>query len=406
MTRPRVVVTGIGGLCCLGRNVDEIWQSMQAGRCGIGPLTIPDKDDLKTEIAGEIKELPPHEFDRRKLTSTGRIGLLAALAAAEALKQAGLSAEDRPPMRIGAVTGVGVYGGDAVEAAYRAIFLNHKKRTDIFTVPKAMPSTAAVHTSMIHGLTGPVFGVTSACSSSNHAFLSALDLLRAGRADAIVAGGSDAPLSYGVVKAWESMRILAKTGCRPFSADREGLVLGDGAGALVLETLESAQKRGAPILAELLGAGMSADASDIVAPTLEGPVTAIRECLADSGLDISDIDYINAHGTATLGNDRTETAAIREVFGKHADGISVSSTKSMHAHCLGASGALEAIACINAIRDGVIPPTVNYTEPDPECDLDITPNEARKRDVSVAVSNSFAFGGANAVVAFRAYDQA
>ena len=266
-----------------------------------------------------------------------------------------------------------------------------------------MPSTAAVHTSMIHGLKGPVYGVTSACSSANHAFSTALDLLRAGRADAIVAGGSDAPLSYGVVKAWESMRILAKTGCRPFSADREGLVLGDGAGVLVLETLESAERRGATILAELLGSGLSADAGDIVAPTVEGPASAIRDCLANAGLDPSEIDYINAHGTATLGNDRIETAAIREVFGKRADDISVSSTKSMHAHCMGASGALEAIACLGAIREGIIPPTVNYTEPDPECDLDVTPNVARQRKVSVALSNAFAFGGANSVIAFRAF---
>jgi nodulation protein E len=401
MTKPRIVVTGMGGLCCIGRNAAEIWDSMRAGVCGIGPLSIADKHDLKTAIAGQITELPEHEFDKRKLVSTGRFGLLAALAADEALRQAGLSAGERPAMRIGAVIGVGVYGGDAVERAYRDVFLDGKKRTDIFTVPKAMPSSAAVHVSMLHDLTGPVFGVTSACASANHAISTALDMLRAGRADAIVAGGSDAPLSYGVVKAWEAMRILAKTGCRPFSADREGLVLGDGAGALVLETAENAERRGAPVLAELAGAGLSADASDIVAPTMEGPVAAIRDCLADAGLDPSDVDYINAHGTATLGNDRTETQAIRAVFGSHADTLSVSSTKSMHAHCLGASSALEAIACIQAIREGIVPPTVNYTEPDPDCDLDVTPNKARKRDISVALSNAFAFGGANSVIAFK-----
>jgi len=205
-----------------------------------------------------------------------------------------------------------------------------------------------------------------------------------------------------VVKAWESMRILAKTGCRPFSADRDGLVLGDGAATLVLETLESAERRGATILAELVGAGLSADASDIVAPTVEGPAAAMRDCLSDAGLVPVEIDYVNAHGTATAGNDKIETQAIREVFGTHADRLSVSSTKSMHAHCMGASGALEAIACLGAIREGIVPPTVNYTVPDPECDLDITPNVAKKRDVRVALSNAFAFGGANSVVAFRA----
>lgn len=401
MNRKRVVVTGIGGLCCLGKNVPEIWSSMRNGVCGIGPLTIPDKHDLKTAIAGQIAELPEHDFDKRKLVSISRFGLLAALAADEALRQAGLDARERPDMRIGSVIGVGVFGGDAIEEAYRAIFLEGKKRTDIFAVPKAMPASAAVHTSMIHGLKGPVYGVTSACASSNHAFSTALDMLRAGRADAIVAGGSDASLSYGIVKAWESMRILAKTACRPFSADREGLVLGDGAGVMIMETLESAERRGAPILAEIAGAGLSADASDIVAPTVEGPASAMRDCLADAGLDPADVDYINAHGTGTMGNDRIETQAIREVFGKRADALSVSSTKSMHAHCLGASGAIEAIACLQAIRDGIIPPTVNYSEPDPECDLDVTPNVARERKVSVAISNAFAFGGANSVVAFK-----
>jgi nodulation protein E len=197
------------------------------------------------------------------------------------------------------------------------------------------------------------------------------------------------------------MRVLAKTGCRPFSADREGLVLGDGAGVLVLERLDHAEKRGAPILAELAGAGLSADAGDIVSPTLEGPVSAMKACLADAGLALEDVDYINAHGTATLANDRTETQAIRTVFGKHADALSVSSTKSMHAHCLGASAALEAVACVHAIRDGIIPPTIAYNEPDPECDLDVTPNIARERPVRAAISNAFAFGGANATIAFR-----
>ncbi|TCD15956.1 beta-ketoacyl-[acyl-carrier-protein] synthase family protein [Oricola cellulosilytica] len=402
MTRPRIVVTGMGGLCCLGKNTDEIWAAMRKGTCGIGPLTIPDKDDLKVSIAGEIAELPGHDLDRRQLATMGRFGLLAVLASGEALRQAGLDAGQMPEMRIGAVIGTGVYGGDAVEQSYRSVFREGKKRTDIFTVPKAMPASPSVQTSMAHGLTGPVFGVTSACSSSNHAIASAVDLLVLGRADAVVAGGSEAPLSYGVLKAWESMRILAKTGCRPFSADREGLVLGDGAGALVLETLEHANARGATILAEIAGSGFSADASDIVSPTLEGPVAAMRDCLENSGLSPEDVDYINAHGTSTQANDKIETEAIRAVFGKHADALSLSSTKSMHAHCLGASGALEAIACINAIRYGIVPPTVNYTESDPDCDLDVTPNEARRRPVSVALSNAFAFGGTNAVIAFKA----
>ncbi|WP_421855905.1 beta-ketoacyl-[acyl-carrier-protein] synthase family protein [Oricola sp.] len=404
MAAPRVVVTGIGGLCCIGKNATEIWQALRAGTCGIGPLTIHDKDDLKVAIAGEIAELPEHELDKRQLMTMGRFGLLAVLAAGEALAQAGLKGEDRPAMNIGAIIGAGVYGGDAMEKAYRDVFRDGKKRAEIFTVPKAMPASPSVQTSMVHGLKGPVLGVTSACSSSNHAIATAYDMLRLGRADAIVAGGSEAPLSYGVLKAWESMRILAKTGCRPFSADREGLVLGDGAGAIVMETLESAERRGATILAEIAGAGLSADAGDIVSPSVEGPAAAIRACLAEAGLAPGDVDYINAHGTATSANDRVETEAIRAVFSADADGISVSSTKSMHAHCLGASGALEAIACIGAICNGVVPPTANYNEADPQCDLDVTPNTARERKVDVALSNAFAFGGANAVVAFKAFD--
>lgn len=401
MEKRRVVVTGMGGVCSLGRNSAEIWDAMRSGRCGIGELTIPDKDDLKVSIAGQIAELPEHSLDRRQLATMGRFGLLAVLAAGEALEQAGLGDRENRTGRIGAVIGTGVYGGDAVEESYRSVFREGKKRTDIFTVPKAMPASPSIQASMVHGLTGPVFGVSSACSSSNHAIAMALDMLRAGRADVMVAGGSEAPLSYGVLKAWESMRILAKTGCRPFSADREGLVLGDGSGVLVMETEEHAKRRGATILAEVAGAGLSADAGDIVSPTVEGPSAAILDCLRDAGLAPADIAYINAHGTATSANDRVETQAIRQVFGVHADKLSVSSTKSMHAHCLGASGGLEAIACVNAIRHGIVPPTVNYTGPDPDCDLDVTPNTARERQVDAALSNAFAFGGANAVIAFK-----
>lgn len=397
----RVVVTGIGGVSSIGATATEIWQSMRSGKCGIGPLTIPNHEDLRITIAGQIGRLPEHDLDRRQLATMGRFTLLAVLSASEALADAGVDPRALDPYRIGAVIGTGVYGGDAMEEAYRAIFIEHQRRTNIYTVPRAMPASPAGHVSMVHGIKGPVFGVTSACSSANHALAIALDLLRAGRADVMVAGGTDAPLTFGTMKAWEAMRVLAKTGCRPFSADREGLVLGDGAGVLVLERLEHAERRGANILAEFAGAGLSADAGDIVSPTLEGPVAAMRACLADAGLEPDGVDYVNAHGTATQANDKTETRAIRAVFGNHADALSVSSTKSMHAHCLGASAALEAIACVNAIRHSVVPPTIGYNAPDPDCNLDVTPNQARERPVRAALSNAFAFGGANAVVAFR-----
>ncbi len=376
---------------------------MRAGRCGLGPIVNEPLYDVKVTFGGEIAELPEHDIDKRALTTMSRFGLLAVLAAKQATAQAGLATGNFDADRAGACVGVGVYGADAVETNYRDILVAGKKRANVFTVPKAMPGAPAGQVSMACGLTGPVYGVTSACSSSNHAIASAVDQIRLGRADVMLAGGTDTPINFGVMKAWEALRVLAREACRPFSADRDGLALGDGAGIVVLESLEHAQARGATILAELAGVGLSADAADITSPTVEGPAAAMQRCLADAGLDVSDVDYINAHGTATQYNDRIETQAIRRVFGEAADGISVSSTKSMHGHCLGASGAVEVIACVNAIRENIVPPTAGYTTPDPECDLDVTPNVARERTVDVALSNAFAFGGTNAVLAFKRF---
>ncbi|MCX8572372.1 MULTISPECIES: beta-ketoacyl-[acyl-carrier-protein] synthase family protein [Hyphomicrobiales] len=402
MTRQRIVITGIGGLCALGNGAPAIWDAMRNGRSAIGQLVQSPLHDLKTRTGAEIAELPDHGIDRRQLVSMDRFSLLAVISAREAMAQAGLVSTDANTYRMGTVVGVGVCGWEAIEENYRAILLDGKNRAGIFTVPKVMPGAAAGQVSMSLGLRGPVFGVTSACSSSNHAFAAAMDQLRLGRADVMVAGGTDAPLVWGIVKAWEALRVLSPDTCRPFSADRQGLVLGEGAGMAVLETYEHAVARGATILAELAGAGMSGDASDIVAPTVEGPTAAMRACLLDAGLAPEEVDYINAHGTGTKANDQIETAAIKRVFGAHAHKLSVSSTKSMHAHCLGASGALEMIACVMAVREGLVPPTANYREADADCDLDVTPNVARKRDVRVAISNGFAFGGTNAVVAVKA----
>ena len=249
---------------------------------------------------------------------------------------------------------------------------------------------------------GRFFGVTSACSTANHSIATAMDQLIAGRADVMLAGGTDASISFGVMKAWEALRVLAPEICRPFSVGRQGLVLGEGAGVAVLETLEHAQRRGATILAELAGVGMSADASDIVAPTVEGPRDAMLACLDDAGLAPGEIDYLNAHGTGTTANDRIETEAIKLAFGEHAYRLAISSTKSMHGHCLGASAAIELIACVKAMETGIVPPTANYLEKDPDCDLDVTPNTPGRRQIRAAMSNSFAFGGTNAVIAVKA----
>lgn len=406
MCAKRIVITGLGGLCSLGTSAGEIWQAMRAGRVGIGPVENEDLYEVKIRIGGEIKTLPEHGLDRRRVVTMDRFSLLAAIAAGEALGQSGLEVNDGNSGRIGAVVGVGICGWHSIEENYRSVLLGGRSRAAIFTVPRVMPGAASGQVSMVHGLKGPVFGATSACSSSNHAMALAADQLRLGRADVMLAGGADAPLVYGIMKAWEALRVLAPDACRPFSADRQGLVLGEGAGIVVLETLEHARARGATILAEFAGIGMSADAADIVAPTLEGPMAAMRACLDEAGIAPDEVDYINAHGTATKANDRIETEAIKQVFGDHARRLSISSTKSMHAHCLGASGALEMIACVNAIREGVVPPTAGYREADPECDLDVTPNKARSRSVNVAISNAFAFGGTNAVVAVRTAPEA
>ncbi|MFC3326939.1 beta-ketoacyl-[acyl-carrier-protein] synthase family protein [Mesorhizobium cantuariense] len=400
--RQRVVITGMGGICGLGTNAPTIWSEMRAGRSAIGTISNSPLYDLKVRVGCEIKTLPDHGIDRKQTVSMDRFSLLATIAAREAMQQSGLVSNEATTYRMGAVVGVGVCGWEAIEESYRAILLEGKNRAGIFTVPKVMPSAASGHVSMSLGLRGPVFGVTSACSSSNHAIASAVDQIRLGRADVMVAGGTDAPLAWGILKGWEALRVLAPDTCRPFSADRQGLSLGEGAGMAVLETYEHAMARGATILAEIAGAGLSADASDIVAPTIEGPTAAMRACLADAGLNPEDVDYLNAHGTGTKANDQIETAAIKRVFGDHAYKLSVSSTKSMHAHCLGASGALEMIACVMAIREGIVPPTANFREADPDCDLDVTPNVARERKVRAAISNGFAFGGTNAVLAFKA----
>lgn len=400
--RKRIVVTGIGGLCGLGNDVSSIWKAMRDGRPAIGELGSPVLADIKVKIGSEIKALPEHGIERKRTVSMDRFSLFAVIAAREALARSGLRVDEENSRRIGAVVGVGVFGAETTDENYRKVLIEQKPRAEIFTVPKIMPGAAAGQVSMNLGLRGPTFGVTSACSSSNHAFASAMDQLLLGRADVMLAGGAEAPLSWGVLKGWDALRIMAPDTCRPFSADRLGVVMGEGAGIAVLETYEHAKARGATILAELAGVGMSADASDIVAPTVEGPVAAMQACLADAGLNPEDVDYLNAHGTGTKANDQIETVAIKQAFGDHARRLSVSSTKSMHAHCLGASGAIEAIACIMAIREGIVPPTANYREPDPDCDLDVTPNVARERKVRAAVSNSFAFGGTNAVVAFKA----
>jgi nodulation protein E len=343
-------------------------------------------------------------FTRSELGFYDRTTQLALVAAAEAVAHAGLELSDEERLRAATVIGTALTGMGTIDDAYRAVFEDGKNRVHPFVVPRLMTSAACSNISMKHGLKGPAFTVTTACSSANHAMGQAFHLVRSGAADVAVTGGAEAPLVFGVIKAWEGLRVMSKDACRPFSKTRNGMVQGEGAAIFVIETAERAQARGADILAEIVGFGMSADAGDIVNPSADGAGRAMRGALTDGGLNPEDIGYINAHGTGTAANDRTECLAVRTVFGAHADALMISSTKSMHGHCLGGAGAVEMVALVHALRAGIIAPTINFDEPDPQCDLDVVPNEARRAPVTAAMSNSFAFGGLNAVIACRRWD--
>jgi nodulation protein E len=400
----QIVVTGAGCVSALGHSVEAFWSALRDGRCGLGKLDESASSDLKVSMVGAIPAPDPRQMlDARRLPMMDRFSVLAIVAVKQALAQSGLPLE-HVGHRIGCVVGVGVAGGEAIEDMYRKIFLEGAKRANVFTVPRVMPSAPASQISMAYGIRGPVFTVSSACASSNHAVATTVWLLRNGVFDAAIVGGTEAPLTYGILKAWEALRVMAPDTCRPFDRHRKGLVLAEGAGMVVLERADHAKGRGAEILAQIAGVGMSADAADLVAPTLEGPAAAIRACLADANLSVDVIDYINTHGTGTVANDITEIKVIKTVFGEDARRLSISSTKSMHGHALGASGSLELVAVIEAIRRGIVPPTINIEELDPECDLDVTPGYARERPIRAAVSNAFAFGGTNAVIAMKRFE--
>jgi nodulation protein E len=404
MTLPRAVITGCGCLSPLGDTAQETWAGMASGKNGIAPIeNIQLDDDLNIKIGGQVKRDLSNMFEKRLMRMYDRFSLLAIAAAQEALAHSGLEITEENAPRVGAVIGVGNCGWEAVEEGFIRALVEGKKRSKIFAVPRAMPSAPACNVSMQLGLQGPTYGVTSACSSSNHAFASALQMIRAGQADVVVAGGAEAPIMFGVLRAWEALRIVAPDRCSPFDLERRGLVLGEGSGVVILETLEHAQARGATIHAEFAGAGSSADAGDLVIPKPAGPTNAIRNCLNDAKLNPEDVDYINAHGTGTKANDAIECGVIRTVFGEHADRLSLSSTKSMHGHALGGAGAIEMIACIGAVKNNIVPPTINYQTPDPACDLDVTPNEAKEREVKAVLSNAFAFGGLNSVLALKKF---
>ena len=399
----RVVITGAGTINALGGSVPETLQAMREGQLGIGPLQMRDLDRLSVKIGAQIKDFDPEtHFDRQKLALYDRVTQLVLLASREAMAQSGLEITEELSETTGVVLGTAAGGMNTWDDNFRSVYEEGKNRVHPFVVPKLMTNAAASHLSMAHNIKGPSLTVSTACASSNHAIGLAFQMVRSGMAQVMLAGGGDAMLTFGGIKAWEGLRVMSKTACRPFSANRSGMVQGEGAGVFVLETYEGAKARGAEILAELIGFSMTSDAGDIVMPNQQGAVRAIRGALRDACLDPQDIGYINAHGTGTAANDKTECAAVTEAFGAHAPALMMSSTKSMHGHLIGGTGAVELLACLMALRDGVIAPTIGYEQPDPNCALDVVPNVARQAKVTATLSNAFAFGGMNAVLALKA----
>ena len=363
---------------------------------GIRRFENVDPTEFRFQQGAEVRGyVPGAHFEAKELAYIERFAQFALLAARQAVDQAGVEWTEALREDGAVVTGTSLGGREAEEAGYYELFHHNRTRVHPLTIPLSMSNAGASHISMRYGLRGPAYTISTACSSSAHAIGQAFWMVRNGTAPIAITGGSEAPLYLGNLKAWEAMRVISKDTCRPFSGDRSGLVLGEGGAMLVLEPLDAALARGARPLAEIVGFGMSSDGGHLTLPSEAGASSAMGKAIRDSGLAPEQFGYINAHGTATEANDRTETAAIRATFGRHADRLAISSTKSMHGHTLGAAGALEAVASILTLRNGVLPPTLNYTTPDPCCDLDVVPNVARPLAVEACLSNSFAFGGLN-----------
>lgn len=402
----RVVITGLGAISALGPDRASFWNALCAGRSAIGPLEGFPVDHLTVRVAAQMKDYnPASHFDTKRVDLLDPFSQYALIAAGEALRDAGLDAGLQRNAALGERTavlmGAGMAGKITEDEAFERLYAQGQKRFSPYIIPRSMANAAASQITMEFGVMGPGITISTACAASTHAAGLALSILRSGQADVALAGGSEAPFALGPLKSWEAVRVMAPDTCRPFCRDRKGMVLGEGAAVVVLETEEHARARGARIYAELAGFGMSSDAGHITQPSESGAARAMDAALRDAALDPAAIGYVNAHGTGTVANDATETRAVRKVFGAHASRLAVSGTKSMHGHALGASGALELVATALALSEGVLPPTANFTEPGEGCDLDYVPNTARRAEVEAALSNSFAFGGLNAVLCLR-----
>ncbi len=395
----RIVVTGMGAICALGHDVASFTAALRTGAVGIGPIVNIPTERLAVRIAAEVRGLDvAAHFPAKRLAVLDRGAQLALIAARQAMDQAGLAHGSAPD---GAVVLAAAIGQETFDFAYEQLYGQGLPRVHPFTIPKIMPNAAASQVSIEFGLRGPCYSVASACASANHAIGQAMHMVRSGMVDVAVTGGGDASVTVGFMKGWEALRVLSPGACRPFSLDRTGLAIGEGAGILVLEEAGHAEARGAEPLLEVAGFGMSADAGDLLAPSADGAARAMRAALKDAGCAPGQVGYVNAHGTGTRLNDKTEAAALREVFGRRLGGLPVSSTKSMIGHCMTAGGALELIATAAALRAGFFPPTAGFTTADPECDIDCVPNRARPGEFDCAMSNAFAFGGLNAVLVAR-----
>jgi len=417
MTSRRVVVTGMGAMTPLGNSVEELWKNMIGGVSGAGPITRFDAEKFKTRFACEVKNFDPQNyFDRKEARKLDLFAMFALASTDQAVLDAGFNMEQLNKDRVGVIFGSGIGGIDVFLQEVRNYVLGDgTPRYSPFFIPKMISDIAAGHISMKYGFRGPNYATVSACATSTNAIIDSLYQIRLGKADVMITGGSEAPISEPSVGGFSSMQAIStrnddyKTASRPFDADRDGFVMGEGSGTLVVEELEHAKKRGAKIYAELVGGGMSADAYHLTAPHPEGEGAALvmKNVLEDAGMQPEDIDYINVHGTATPLGDIAETKAIKAIFGEHAYNLNISSTKSMMGHLLGAAGVIESIASIMAVIHDIVPPTINQFNPDPNIDakLNLTKNIAQKRTVRAALSNTFGFGGHNMSVIFKKYTE-
>lgn len=411
MKNNRVVITGIGAVTPLGLNAETTWEQAIKGVSGIGKLSRLDPEDFPVKVVGEVKDFDPTEYvERKEARKMDRFTQYAVASAMMAVKDANLEITEEIAPRVGVWIGSGIGGMETYEQQFKTFLEKGHRRVSPFFVPMLIPDMASGQVSILLGAKGINSCTVTACATGTNSIGDAFKVIQRGDADVMITGGAEAPITSMALAGFSSAKALSpnsdpETACRPFDADRDGFIMGEGAGVIILESLESAQKRGAKIYAEIVGYGATGDAYHITAPAPEGEggVRAMKMALNDANMQPEDIDYINAHGTSTEYNDKFETTAIKNVFGDHAYNLAVSSTKSMTGHLLGAAGAVEAIFSIKAIEDGIIPPTINYKTPDPDCDLDYVPNESRKQKVNAVLSNSLGFGGHNATLIFKAF---